>query len=1393
MSDPIAMKKLLSTLLLLFVILTLPAQVKRNINDKGSNGVTVNYSFSGVNTKFIQYKQHDLLQYAYKYFSFLHDVGKPALPVRYELVLIPEGAPAKIRMKKCLTHESPSGIVYPALLPATDRVGDPEPEFIIDSAFYQTNDWYPSQAVSIVKIVKVKGLSIALIQLCPIQYNPKKQKVRIYDQLNFGISFSGQGGFISRKENVSPGFLQRLQNVVLNAASLKTEMLNSEKSLKTVPNPITKDYIIITHNDYLEAADSLAQWKSQLGYSVQIVSRSNWTCAQIKSELHSLYQTYNPRPDYFVILGDHDKVPGEIHQDPVYHDNFATDLYYACMDGTNDYVADMAFGRISVSSAAQAMLVVNKIISYEKNPPLIPGFYNNGIGSAFFQDDDYNGYEDRRFVMTMEEIRNYLTNLGYNISRVYKARDSANPVYYNDGFYANSEPLSNDLLRPGFLWNGSKTDIVSQLNSASGDLFLAHRDHGFVGGSGWGYPQFIISDIDLLNNGNRLPVVFSINCHTGEFQLPECFAEKFLRKTNGGAVGVFGAAYYSYSGFNDGLIEGMFDAIWASPGLIPNLSGNGDLPAGTPQVHLPIYTMGDVMNQGLLRMLQTWGDNSYTNEIYHYFGDPAMKIWTAYPAIINPTHQSSLNCGDTTFSVYTSSCTDALATLVIDGELVSSATLVAGAATLHFPPIDGSQVVFTLSKHNYKPYVANIPLTSQCLKAKFNITYLYNCVGEDISISNASAGNITSCNWDFGADAAPATATTSGPFTIVYNSPGTKIITLTLTDGTNIKTYTDSISIAQPCIYTAVQNHFTIVNACQGTLFDNGGNGMYLPNSNDTILLTHAAADNFLLHFTDFDVEMGDSNYCNYDYLEIYDGSLKPAHLLGKFCSLPGHLPPTNFTSSNDTVTLYFYSDGYSTGRGFSIDFNCTSGGQAPVAGFTADQESTCDGLVQFTDLSTNTPTAFLWKFGDGATSIAQNPYHYYTTNGYFDVSLTAQNTFGNNTFTRLSYISNQRPYAPIATNYEICQPASIAITAQATGTLNWYDLPVAGNLLYVGDTFTTPVINTSAQYYVESEVAEAFATGATDTLIGSGAFYNGSTDHYLIFNCLDDITLQSVDVYAKTSGNRTILLKTPAYTVYDTTLYLAAGKTTLSLNWFVSAGSNYRLVGAGPIYNLYRNSTGASYPYDIQGKVSIIGNSYGNPAYYYYFYNWKIKGNTCRSLRSPVEITVNTSNPVADFSFTENNSTISLTNLSLHGSGYLWDFGDGTSPSTQQNPSHTYASNGSFIITLTVSNACGTDITQDTVDIYTVGITENTSQSNILIRPNPAHSKVTISWNESQTNSRKLILTDVYGQNIYLLDLKSKPGKNSVDIDLSAYAKGIYFVTLRSGKEIFVSKLILY
>lgn len=79
------------------------------------------------------------------------------------------------------------------------------------------------------------------------------------------------------------------------------------------------------------------------------------------------------------------------------------------------------------------------------------------------------------------------------------------------------------------------------------------------------------------------------------------------------------------------------------------------------------------------------------------------------------------------------------------------------------------------------------------------------------------------------------------------------------------------------------------------------------------------------------------------------------------------------------------------------------------TADFTADKSSgTLPLQVAFTDKSTSnkTITGWLWDFGDGSTSTAQNPTHVYATAGTFTVSLRVTGEAGQDTVTRPGAIS---------------------------------------------------------------------------------------------------------------------------------------------------------------------------------------------------------------------------------------------------------------------------------------------------------------------------------------------------------------------------------------------------
>lgn len=81
------------------------------------------------------------------------------------------------------------------------------------------------------------------------------------------------------------------------------------------------------------------------------------------------------------------------------------------------------------------------------------------------------------------------------------------------------------------------------------------------------------------------------------------------------------------------------------------------------------------------------------------------------------------------------------------------------------------------------------------------------------------------------------------------------------------------------------------------------------------------------------------------------------------------------------------------------------------------------------------------------------------------------------------------------------------------------------------------------------------------------------------------------------------------------------------------------------------------------------------------------------------------TGEPKAAFDYSTDELEVQFTNDSKNADSYSWDFGDG-SGTTQENPSHTYAQEGTYSVTLTVTNEDGTDsqtkpvtVSEDVVD----------------------------------------------------------------------------------------------
>lgn len=104
---------------------------------------------------------------------------------------------------------------------------------------------------------------------------------------------------------------------------------------------------------------------------------------------------------------------------------------------------------------------------------------------------------------------------------------------------------------------------------------------------------------------------------------------------------------------------------------------------------------------------------------------------------------------------------------------------------------------------------------------------------------------------------------------------------------------------------------------------------------------------------------------------------------------------------------------------------------------------------------------------------------------------------------------------------------------------------------------------------------------------------------------------------------------------------------------------------------------------------------------------------------------------PVAQFSSSLNGATVSFSNQSVNATQYTWNFGDGNSNNLAA-PSHTYSSNGTYIVTLTVQETdCNVTSTfSDTIQISgATSINEQKSDATFRLEifPNPVREELFI------------------------------------------------------------------
>jgi PKD repeat protein len=392
------------------------------------------------------------------------------------------------------------------------------------------------------------------------------------------------------------------------------------------------------------------------------------------------------------------------------------------------------------------------------------------------------------------------------------------------------------------------------------------------------------------------------------------------------------------------------------------------------------------------------------------------------------------------------------------------------------------------------------------------------------------------------------------------------------------------------------------------------------------------------------------------------------------------------------------------------------------------------DDIVSFTVTNPDPSANYSWEFGDGFTSNATNVSHTFVNTGNVEVTLTASNGCGLNTTTQPIVFNTTPPIANFSsTDIFVCTDQSLQFINESENSesVQWFfqngsptsstdENPVVSfsepgsysvALLAIND-FARDTIEVSSYISVDPMPIADFdleQVGDTIQLQFNSQFARGLLWDFGDGNTSDEINPSHIYQNPGTYIVSLIIENFCSSDIQTTEVNILENLPTADF----SQSSAVMCEGNSILFT--NNSSGAlSYQWQFEGGTPSQSTE-ENPVIVYQtpgVFDVSLTainedGETSKVKENAITII---EIPSADFNIDKNENTVSLTivNSDLSPS---WDFGDGNT-STEINPIHTYSQSGQYVITMTVSNDCGSESMQKAVIIETNTITSSFSVS---------------------------------------------------------------------------------
>ncbi len=759
------MKKILTFLILFGFVALIKAQKSESFNLKGksnlitknnadNDGFSLEVTTSKFNLKTLTKSQGNFVSLSGPKLLPVYTVGKPNLPVYSKLIEVPLGATVNIRVISYdeeiidLNKYGFTDKIIPAQ--ASERKTPDNNNFEINTALYQKNTFYSQGDIAFYEDRgQMRSTRLGRLEIRPFSYNPVKNLLKVYTNIKLQISYNGAD------HEATKNLKKKLGGNAFGAvfSGLLHKLDYGQKALMTQA-PFT--YVIVADRSFEAALQDFVHWKTQKGFKVIEAYTDDPnvgnTVSSIKAYCQNLYNNppagYNPL-SFILVVGDINIIPATQHTEV--NSSPYTDLDLA--EYTGDYLPEVNFGRWAADNAQEVTDIVAKTIKYEKLQMPDTSYLHEALlvaGNDEAHEDTYGG----------------------------------GAIYYADNYYVNAahNVHSHTFLQSTIeTWSGQNAQahdsIITNINNGvSLANYTAHCSP-----DGWTEPEFTQNDLNnFITNVDKYGLWIGNCCQSNKFDENDAFAELAIKKPNAGVIGYIGGSQYTYWDEDyfwgvgvgniveqpayDDTTEGMYDAVFHDQANELN-----DLSTW----YITNYQLVEAGNMAVESSTSTL--KPYYWVIYQLEGDPSIVsfIGTPQPMAVT-TGVSSIVVG--TGSLTVTAAPYATVALSQNNVLIAAAvTDASGNCTLNFAPssltVGSADLVVTAQ--NRIPYIGTIqvaPANNPYVSLKTYTTSAAPDFGQTIGL-NVNLQNVATAGSGNDAIGVNASLSTSDAYiTITDNS-----------------------------------------------------------------------------------------------------------------------------------------------------------------------------------------------------------------------------------------------------------------------------------------------------------------------------------------------------------------------------------------------------------------------------------------------------------------------------------------------------------------------------------------------------------------------------------------------------------------------------------------------